>query len=108
MVIADVQVYGAGFSLGILPSQIAPGDFDVIELEFRPQSTEQVLGEVVIVSDDPDEGQLEISLTGNRRGAGLGDDAPEVRVDLAQNGQGQWSLDDERGNIVVLAYFATF
>ncbi len=85
---------------------IPAGERAVLEVLFRPSSAEPTAGTLELWSDDPDEGLREIILTGNNEGVGVGDLVPEIDVALLNGGR--WKLSEQRGSVVVLAYFATF
>ena len=51
-------------------------------------------------------GQALAYLTGNMPGLGVGTDLPTTTVSLVDGTQ--WSSPDYKGNVMMLAYFATF
>ena len=107
LVIDQLKVTGGPFSVAESPPiTIAPGGADVLEVVYRPDGDVFREGTLELRSDDPDEGITRLDLAGNRPGAGVGDVAPEVVVNLLDGGQ--WRLSEQRGRVVVLAYFATF
>lgn len=59
-----------------------------------------------IRSDDPDYPVRTAFLTANRPGLGVGRPLPETRVALLDGGE--WNSSEAVGNVLVLAYFATF
>ncbi len=59
-----------------------------------------------IRSDDPDFPVRTAYLTANRPGLGVGRPLPETRMTLLEGGE--WSSSEAAGNVLVLAYFATF
>ena len=62
--------------------------------------------ELQIWSDDPDDKPLALPLTANRPGFVVGDKPPDVIAALLDGGT--WNLDEQKGKVVLLAYFATF
>ncbi len=107
LTVSSVSVSGDGFIVAKqLPVTVASQDSFSIEVSFAPTSSEQHEGELLIVSNDPDESEVRISLVGNQSGLGVGDPAPEINLTLVDGGQ--WRLSEQRGKVVVLAYFATF
>ncbi len=97
-----------GFSAAVdhQPSSIAPGHSLPVLVSFSPTGNEPSEGELILRSNDPDDGELRIPLIGNQRGLAIGDRAPEITLALLDGGQ--WRLSEQRGKIVLLAYFATF
>lgn len=85
---------------------VEPGQVAVVEVRVRPDGDAEVRGQLKLLSDDPDDGERTIDLRVNRPGVGVGDPAPEVAVQLLDGGQ--WRLSDHAGQVVLLAYFATF
>jgi len=95
-------------SLSIDPTQMTlqPGAAGVFELTFSPTSDAAMSAVLTLSSDDPDEADFEIEVVGNQPGIGVGDPSPNVTGDLLTGGT--WSLSDEAGSPVLIAYFATF
>ncbi len=85
---------------------IAPGATAMLEIKFTAADSEQMDGAIVLHSNDPDEPLRQVPITGNRKGVSTGDPAPALALSLV--GGGEWKLADHRGEVVVLAYFATF
>ena len=77
-----------------------------IEVHFAATSSAPQQGCLAMRSDDPDDSPWTIELAANLPALGVGDPAPGVALELL--GGGSWSLSDARGEVVVLAYFATF
>jgi hypothetical protein len=105
LVAFEVKVSGP-FTIDKDETVIRPGALEVFELVFDPTTTDQQNGVLEIWSDDPDDKPLRAEIVGNRPGFGVGDNAPEVGASLL--GGGSWKLSEQRGQVVVLAYFATF
>jgi len=86
---------------------IAPNDIAFLEVRFRPSDDLIAIGELHLLNEDPDEGDVVIDLRGNVAGLGVGDPIGDYQwVNLQDDGAiGTKAL---RGNVLVLSYFATF
>lgn len=106
--VADIAP-GAGsmFSVNKTSFSLEPGQATAVEVAYRPSGAATDSGQITIRSDDPDEGSLRVPLYGNKPGLVVGDPAPAVEAGLLGGG-GTWRLADQRGSVVLLAYFATF
>ncbi|MBI4512200.1 MAG: DUF1573 domain-containing protein [Deltaproteobacteria bacterium] len=102
----SIEAQGSALSVDRPQLVLPPGGRQAVEITFRPDSAAQMTGRLVVRSDDPDEPTRFLPIVGNRGGLGVGDPAPEVRVEL-QSG-GEWKLSEQAGKTVLLAYFATF
>lgn len=101
------QVEASGpFLLDHDQAVIQPGELEVFELLFEPTISSQEVGVLTIWSDDPDDQPMTATITGNRPGFGVGDPSPDVGAQLLEGGN--WQLSEHRGQVVLLAYFATF
>lgn len=99
-------VGGPGVSVDRECFQIPPGGAEAIEVTLRSDRDTTIDTGLKFCSDDLDEAEHTLSLTANPKGLGPGDPVPEFSLfDLEGN---TWSSEQLRGNIVVLAYFATF
>ncbi len=85
---------------------LEPGEEIAVEITVEHDSAEEVRTRLEFCSDDPDEPHHSVSMTANTPGIGVGDEVPEFSL-LALDGS-TVSSRDLRGNVVVLAYFATF
>ena len=94
------------FPISEAPISIAPGETRSIEVGMVAAGTSVVSGTVTLHSDDPDEPSVNIEMRANTPGIGVGAPAPDVVLDLVEGGS--WDLRDHQGEVVVLAYFATF
>lgn len=85
--------------------RIPPGDMDVVEVGYTGGEAREsaIIG---FRSDDPAEPVRKGFLTANQPGLGVGKPMPQVTVNLVDGGQ--WSSTDEEGEVMLLAYFATF
>jgi len=103
---AQLSVQGAGYGSADAKLQIAAGKSASVELLLTAPSDAVAEGSLTISSNDPDESERSVGLVANRPGLGVGDPAPAVNVQLLNGGS--WSLAEQQGKVVVLAYFATF
>lgn len=86
---------------------VGPGDKEAIEIRFRAETDVPTTAWLALWSDDPDESELILRLEGNAYGIGVGDAIPDYEwFDVTTNDP--VFLADLRGQVVVLAYFATF
>ena len=106
LVVDEIEVTGGPFRVDAASATVAPGATEVLELVFEPTDSQTASGTLELRSDDPDEPIVRLRLVGNRAGLGVGDPSPEVVVNLLSGGE--WRLSEQRGQVVVLAYFATF
>ena len=90
------------------PSQarILPGKTATLTLKYTPSTTEKETGLLHIKSDDPAEPSRVGYLVGNQPGLGVGGSCPETTIKLVDGGQ--WSSTEAKGQVTLLAYFATF
>lgn len=85
--------------------RIQPGDTGVVEVGYAGGAAyESAI--IEFHSDDPAEPVRKGFLTANQPGLGVGKPMPQVNVDLVDGGQ--WSSTDAEGEVMLLAYFATF
>lgn len=87
--------------------EIPPGGSEAIEVHYAP--TEDILSlqaRLAFRTDDPDEDVFTVVVSGNFSGVGIGDPVPPFELmDLDGN---VWSSEGLKGQVAVLAYFATF
>lgn len=85
---------------------VDPGGAYAIEVRVDAGSDANFGGRIEFTTNDPDESAAEATFTGNAIGADVGDPVPEF---LLQDTEGNsWSSAELEGNVIVLAYFATF
>lgn len=85
---------------------VEPGRSTAVEVQLAPSSSAPIRSAVRVCSDDPDEPEVEVSLSANINGRAVGDPVPTFALqDLEGN---TWSSADLEGKVAVLAYFATF
>jgi len=104
-----VNAWVAGDAFSVTPPQlrIAPGETATLSLTFRPTAAgREEEGYLRILSDDPSTPLRTAYLIGNRPGLGVGMELPETTAMLLHGGE--WSSNETRGTVTLLAYFATF
>ncbi len=93
-------------------ASLAPGESVPVDVQFQPSAVVQGgLATLTLVSNDPDEPVASIDLSGNFGGSRLGPgDALTDSFDFldTESPPGAQSLENLRGDVIVLAYFATF
>lgn len=96
----------APYSVDTSSIEIAPKSRGLVTVTFAPQTTAEARGTLTIISNDPDEGRIDIAVRGNAPGLRPGDIVPN----LAFNDLRGFTVDleSQRGHPVLLAYFATF
>lgn len=93
----------------VTPSQarILPGNTATVTLTYTASTTEKETALLHVKSDDPLEPSRAGYLVGNQPGLGVGRQLPETTINLVDGGQ--WSSSKEaKGQVTLLAYFATF
>ena len=106
LLIPSIRAEGQGFSTVTGSMLIEPGQLRLVTVEFASLQTEAVTGRLLIDSNDPDRATAELALSAGGDRLGIGAAAPPVEVELLEGGQ--WRLADAGGQVVLLAYFATF
>ncbi len=99
-------VGGPGVTTDTECFQVPAGGATAVEVSLRVPDTAPVDTALKVCSDDLDEGEHLIDISANVPGLSVGDMAPNIMLnDLDGN---VWTTEQLRGNIAVLAYFATF
>ena len=86
-------------------SNLLPGEMQIIEIIYNASSS-NASGSYRIFSNDVDEPQIICETNGNIDGANIGEPAPDFELSYVANGNGNFILSDNLGNIIVLAFFA--
>ena len=81
------------------------GESQVIEVTYTANSN-NASGSYRIISNDADEPEIICETNGNINGANIGQEAPDFELDVMANGSGTFSLSDNLGKIIVIAFFA--
>ncbi|KPJ65499.1 MAG: hypothetical protein AMJ45_05125, partial [Syntrophobacter sp. DG_60] len=79
------------------PQEVAPGQSIEVTIRFAPSAPEQIGGELTIISNDPDEATVIVSLTGTGQEIAPPDD-PDPEVTGLQNGQEITGLSGSEGS----------
>ncbi len=103
----EAKSSGAVFSLDKRSLVVQPGEKKTVEITFAPTHDSEVHGDLILRSNDPDEGEARVLLVGNQAGTSVGDDGPEV-VARFLDSTDTFRLSDHEGEVTLLAYFATF
>ena len=106
LTVTDVRADNPAFTVDPRQMRLAPGETRAIELSYTAADASHATGILEFVSDDPVEPVRKGFVTANLPGLGLGKPMPEVTVNLVDGGQ--WTSADHRGEVMLLAYFATF
>ena len=86
-------------------NNLGPGETQTIEIIYTANSINSS-GSYRILSNDNDESEVFCETNGNINGANIGDEAPNFSLDIIANGNGEFTLSEYEGQIVVLAFFA--
>ena len=105
LTVVDTSTDNPLFTVEPRGMRIAPGDAGIVEITYAGGS-EHESGIIEFRSDDPVEPVRKGFLTANQPGLGVGKQLPEITVNLVDGGQ--WSSSDSEGEVMLLAYFATF
>ncbi len=85
---------------------IAPGAGEAVEIEFAPTDATGVTSNLIVASNDPDEPEVLVPLTGNVPGALIGEPVVPFHA-VAVDGR-TWRPQDLEGQVILLAYFASW
>ena len=86
-------------------NNLSPGETQTIDITYTANSNNSS-GSYRIFSNDNDEFEVLCETNGNINGANIGDIAPDFNLNIISNGNGNFTLSDYLGQIVVLAFFA--
>jgi hypothetical protein len=107
----NVLAYGftsAEYSAYPQETEFNPGERKTVNIIYSPTSNRGI-GSLEIVSNDSDEGSVIVKLEGNSAyNAVVGKEAPNFQLNAVANETGTITLDRYKGQIVVLALFATW
>lgn len=105
----NTWVASAPFAVAPKQVQVPPGETATLQVSYAAPAggvLAPALGNLHIWSDDPEYPVRTSILAANREGLGVGKPLPETRMALLDGGE--WASSDATGNVLVLAYFATF
>jgi peroxiredoxin len=106
LTVTDVRADNPAFSVEPRQMRLAPGESRAVEIRYAAADAGHATGILEFVSDDPVEPVRKGFVTASLPGLGLGKPMPEVRLNLVDGGQ--WTSADHQGEVMLLAYFATF
>lgn len=87
--------------------EIPPGESAAVEVRYAPlDDTFSLQARLAFRTDDPDEEVFIVRVSGNFSGVGVGEPVPTF--DLTDLEGNIWRSEELRGQVLVLAYFATF
>lgn len=96
-------VSGDAFSVRPRQAQIPPGESVELEISYRATSTEQEVGYLHVVSDDPAAPVRRVYLVGNAPGVSVGAPLPETTATLLDGTS--WSSKEAEGKMLLLSFF---
>ena len=102
--IVDAYTTNNEFSYSEL-NDLNPGESQIVDITYTANS-DNASGSYRIFSNDEDESEIICETNGNINGANIGDFAPDFSLDIIGNGNGQFTLSDYDGQIIVVAFFA--
>jgi hypothetical protein len=105
LTVVDASTSHPSFTIEPRQMRIAPGGTATVEVRYAGTGGHES-AIVTLESDDPAEPVRSGFLTANQPGLGVGKPLPEVTVNLVDGGE--WSSTDSEGEVMLLAYFATF
>jgi hypothetical protein len=87
-------------------ASIAPGATATLTLSYRASITGKATAFLDLETDDPMNRRRRGYLVANQPGLGVGKPLPETTVALVDGGR--WSSTETKGQVMLMAYFATF
>ena len=96
----------ANFTVTPAQLRIQPGQAAELTLTYKAASADKGTAILQVESDDPDNRLRAGYLVANQPGLGVGKALPQTTVNLVDGGQ--WSSQEAKGQVTLLAYFATF
>jgi hypothetical protein len=99
-------VFGGAYTVTPRQARIEPGESTHLTVTYTATKTELESGYLQILSDDPQAPLRAAYLVGNQPGLGVGMELPQTDAVLLDGEL--WSSSQTQGNVVLLAYFATF
>jgi hypothetical protein len=99
-------VFGDTFTVTPQQARIEPGQTATLMVTYTATKAELEFGYLQLLSDDPQAPLRAAYLVGNQPGLGVGMPLPET-TGVLLDGE-PWSSSQTQGNVVLLAYFATF
>jgi hypothetical protein len=105
--IEAIDIGPGDFTLDVAPPlHIAPGEDLPITITYTPTSDKGTREELLFHSNDTDEPLFPVELRGNDIDLRVGDPAPDFTLPVWQDGE--FTLSEHRGSVVVLSWFASW
>jgi ASPM-SPD-2-Hydin domain-containing protein/LVIVD repeat-containing protein len=102
----DVRTSDGAFQVAPHALRIAPGATATLTVSYTAAAQEKATAFLDFSSDDPDNRSRRGYLVANQPGLGVGRPLTETTVGLVDGGR--WSSSEAKGQVTLLAYFATF
>ena len=108
LTISGLSAVGSGFSVASAAFTLDAFESREIPVTFQPSSTSRVSGFISIRSDDPDEAEKIVPLTGGDRTVGVGDLPPDFTLVDTQGKSYHLQEFIDQGQIIIIAMFASW
>jgi peroxiredoxin len=106
LTLVDNWIHGSAFSVTPKQARLQPGESLTLELTYKASSTDQEVGYLNIVSDDPAFPVRKAYLAGNSPGLTIGAPLPATTGTMLD--ATSWTSAESQGKVLLLTYFATF
>jgi len=106
LAVFNVATDNPQFTVEPRQARIPAGGKATLSVTYTAAGSAKATGFLTMQSDDPDNATRVGYLVGNQPGLGVGKPLPETNVALVDGGQ--WSSKEAKGQVTLLAYFATF
>ncbi|KYF63158.1 redoxin domain-containing protein [Sorangium cellulosum] len=106
LTLVDSWISGSAFSVAPRQARIQPGETIELALTYLASATDQEIGYLHVVSDDPAAPVRKAYLVGNAPGVTVGAPLPAT-VGTMLDGT-TWTSEASSGSVLLLTYFATF
>ena len=103
---ATVSASDPAFSVADTEFALAPGESREVRVQYHAANEEQRGATLTFHANDADADDVSVALSVNASNVTVGDPAPPEVVRLADGTE--WRLADQRGHVVLLAYFTTW
>lgn len=106
LTLVDNWMSGDAFRVQPRQARVAPGETTELQVTYTASSTEQEVGYLHIVSDDPAAPVRKAYLVGNAEGVSVGAPLPHTTATLLDGTP--WSSEEAAGKVLLLTFFATY
>jgi len=106
LTLVDNWISGSSFSVAPRQALIQPGETFNLEVTYVATTTDQEVGYLHLVSDDPAAPLRKAYLVGNAPGVTVGTPLPATTATLLDGTI--WTSEESSGSVLLLTYFATF